>query len=148
MGLISVKEAYFQAASKFYEEALSIYTKERTPGKWAEVSNNYGIVLLALGEQAGAHPPLDSTIKNFRASLGAHRRESVPLLWAQTINNLGTVCFALAKRNSDPALLCECVAYFGGAIELYTKSGETKKLAAIENNLSRVKRLMSVTNKA
>ena len=106
------------------------------------------MVLLALGEQAGAHPPLDSTIKNFRASLGAHRRESVPLLWAQTINNLGTVCFALAKRNSDPALLCECVAYFGGAIEVYTKSGETKKLAAIENNLSRVKRLMSVTNKA
>ena len=106
------------------------------------------MVLLAIGEQACAHTRLDSAIKNFRASLGVHRRESGPLLWAQTINNLGMVCFVLDKRNSDPALLCECVAYFGGAIELYAKSGETKKLAAIENNLSRVKRLMSVTNKA
>ena len=104
MGLISGKEGYFQDASKFYEEALSIYTKERTPGKWAEVSNNYGMVLLALGEQAGAHTPLDSGIKNFRASLGLHRRESVPLLWAQTINNLGAACFTLTKKKIRPSL--------------------------------------------
>ena len=125
MGVISGKEAYFQEAPKFYIER-SAFILKRTLREWAEVSNNYGMVLLALGEQAGAHTPLDSAIKNFRASLGAHRRESVPLLWTQTINNLVTFCFALAKRNSDPALLCECVAYFGGAIEVYTKSGETK----------------------
>ena len=147
MGAISGKKAYCQETSKLYEEALCIYTIERTPGKWAEVSNNYGMVLLALGEQASADAPLESAIKNFRASLGARRRESVPLLWAQTINNLGAACFALAKRNSDPTLLRECVACFEGAIEVYTKSGETKKSAVIENNLSRVKRLMSVGNK-
>ena len=147
MGAISGKKAYFQETSKLYEEALCIYTIERTPGKWAEVSNSYGMVLLALGEQAGTDAPLDSAIKNFRASLGARRRESVPLLWAQTINNLGAACFALAKRNSDPALLRECVACFGEAIEVYTKSGETKRSAVIENNLSKAKRLLSVANK-
>ena len=110
--MISGKEAYFQEASKFYKEALSIYNKERTPGKWAEVSNNYCMVLLAIGEQACAHTPLDSAIMNFRASLGVHLRKSGPLLWAQTINNLGAACFALAKRNSDLALLCKCVACF------------------------------------
>ncbi|MDE0993838.1 MAG: hypothetical protein OSA23_11780 [Rhodospirillales bacterium] len=53
----------------------------------------------------------------------------------------------MAKRNSDPALLREWVDCFGGAIEVYTKSGETKKSAAIENNLSKAKRLLSVANK-
>ena len=127
MGAISGKKAYFQETSKLYEEALSIYTIESIPGKWAEVSNNYGMVLLSLVEQAGTDAPLDSAIKNFRASLGARRRESVPLLWAQTINNLGAACFALAEGNSDPALLRECVACFGGAIKVYTKSGDTRK---------------------
>ena len=145
--MISGKEAYFQEAPKFYIER-SAFILKRTLREWAEVSNNYGMVLLALGEQAGAHTPLDSAIKNFRASLGVHWRESVPLLWAQTINNLGAACFAMAKRNSDPAVLCEYVACFGGAIEVYTKSGETKKSATMDNNLSRVRRLTSGTNKA
>ena len=105
------------------------------------------MVLLAFGEQAGTNAPLDSAIKNFRAALSARRRESVPLLWAQTINNLAAACFALAEGNSDPALLRECVACFGGAIKVYTKSGETKKSATIENSLSKAKRLMSVANK-
>ena len=57
MGAISGKKAYFQETSKLYEEALSIYTIERIPEKWAEVFNNYGMVLLALGEQAGTDAP-------------------------------------------------------------------------------------------
>jgi hypothetical protein len=56
--------------------------KKEHPEKWAKVSNNYGMVLLAIGEQACAHTLLDSAIKNFRASLGVHLWKSGPLLWA------------------------------------------------------------------
>jgi tetratricopeptide (TPR) repeat protein len=125
----SGRAAYLQEASKSFEEALTVYTKEAMPPRWAEVTNQYGVILLA--------------IKRFRQALEIRKRDKMPLLWAQTANNLGAACFSLAKRNAEAALLREASSCFEGAVEIYQTSGAAKKAEVIRNNLSRVERLLS-----
>ena len=136
------KPEYLQRAADAYEEALSVYDKNGAPARWAEVTNQYGVVLLALGEEMNADATLEKAVSSFRTAMKVRHKDKTPLLWAQTANNLGAACFALAKRNSQNALLREASDCFEGATEIYRQQGVTKQAQVIEKNLQRVRRLL------
>ena len=131
----------FRAADA-YEEALSVYDKNGAPARWAEVTNQYGVVLLALGEEMNADATLEKAVSSFRTAIKVRHKDKTPLLWAQTANNLGAACFALAKRNSQSSLLREASDCFEGATEIYRQQGIPKQVQVIEKNLQRVRRLL------
>ncbi len=136
---------YLEQSGKAFDEALSVYTKEKMPARWAEVTNLYGVVLMAQGEEGG-DVPLEQAIKKFRKALEVRKRDRMPVLWAQTANNLGAACFALAKRNSEAGLLREAASCFEGAREVYEQTGAQKTAQIIAKNLSRVERLLDTRN--
>lgn len=137
------RAAYLQEAGKAFEEALTVYTKEAMPARWAEVMNQYGVNLLALGEQVTGNTTLEMAVKKFRKVLEVRKRERAPQLWAQTANNLGAACFSLAKRNAAVALLREAMGCFEGAAEVYEQSGARQRAEVIKSNLQRVQRLLT-----
>ena len=116
--------------------------KNVNPGRWAEVTNRYGVVLLAFGEESGGEPILEKAVSRFREAMKVHKRDKTPVLWAQTANNLGAACFALAIQNSQNSLLREASDCFEGATEVYRQQGVAKQAEVIGKNLHRVQRLL------
>jgi len=141
---------HLKEAGSAFEEALTVYSKETMPGRWAEVMNQYGVCLMALGDQLAGTVILEQAITAFKKTLEVRKREHVPLMWAQTANNLGAASFSLAKRDAarKELLLRAAAGCFEGAVEVFRKTrGYAKRAEVIANNLSRVERLLE-TKKA
>jgi hypothetical protein len=139
---IEGKPEYLKRAGDAYEAAVKVCDKNINPGRWTEVTNQYGVVLLAFGEETGGEAILEKAVSRFREAMKVHKRDKTPVLWAQTANNLGAACFALAKRNSQNSLLREASNCFEGATEVYRQQGVTKQAEVIGKNLHRVQRLL------
>ena len=136
---------HLKDAGSAFEEALTVYSKETMPGRWAEVMNQYGVVLMALGDQLSGTATLEQAISGFKKTLEVRKREHVPLMWAQTANNLGAASFSLAKRDAkrEQELLRDAAGCFEGAIEVFSQTpGYGKRAQVIANNLSRVEKML------
>lgn len=136
-------QVHLKSSASAFEEALTVYDKAKTPGRWAEVMNHYGVAQMALGGYGKADAILQQSISTFRKVLEIRKRDTEPLLWAQTANNLGAACFALAKQSQEEHLLEEASYYFQGAVQVYRKvRGQKKKAEVIQKNLMRVQQLL------
>ena len=136
---------HLKDAGAAFEEALTVYSKETMPGRWAEVMNQYGVVLMALGDQLAGTATMEQAVTAFKKTLDVRKREHVPLMWAQTANNLGAASFSLAKRDQKrkDELLRDAAGCFEGAAGVYRKTpGYGKRAEVILNNLARVEKLL------
>ncbi|WNK00347.1 tetratricopeptide repeat protein [Thalassospiraceae bacterium LMO-JJ14] len=137
-------QAHLKTSAGAFEEALTVYDRSKSPNRWAEVMNHYGVAQMALGGHGKAEAILQQSIVTFRKALEVRKRETQPVLWAQTANNLGAACFALAKQTKEEYLLEEAAYYFQGAVQIYRKArGQKKKAEVIAKNLMRVQQLLS-----
>jgi len=137
-------QAHLKSSASAFEEALTVYDRAKSPDRWAEVMNHYGVAQMALGGHGKADAILQQSISTFRKVLEVRKRDQQPLLWAQTANNLGAACFALAKQTKEEHLLEEASYYFQGAVQVYRKvRGQKKKAEVIQKNLMRVQHMLS-----
>jgi tetratricopeptide (TPR) repeat protein len=96
---------------------------------------NYGLVLAAIGSQAGSNDELIQAVTAYREALKEYTRERVPLDWAMTQNNLGNALARLGERASDSARLQEAVTAFREALKEYTRERVPLDWAMTQNNL-------------
>ena len=97
------------AAIASYKKALTIWTREREPGRWATTQNNLGTALQALGERESGTARLEEAVAAYRSALAEWTRERVPMQWAGTWRNRGgpppawaTLCEVQLKRGDPP----------------------------------------------
>ena len=134
--------AHLKASIKALETARTVFTQDDAPDRWAEITNQIGVALMALGSQVAGTEALERSIKAFRSAHEVRFRTKVPLLWAQTANNLGAASIALFRRSKSPALLEEAVRNFEGAREVFLQHRQNRTVAVIEKNLTRARELM------
>lgn len=130
----------FKASIKALEAARLVFTRDDATDRWAEITNQLGIVLMALGIQVAGTEALERSVAAFHETLEVRQENASPLLWAQTANNLGAASFALYRRKETPELLEEAMQRFEGAREIYAKFGHYRTVEIIEKNLDRARR--------
>ena len=119
-----------------YRAALTEWTQERAPLKWAVTQSNLGAALAALGERENETARLEAAVPTYRAAL---TEERVPLDWAMTQNNLGNALVRLGERESGQResirRLEEAVAAYRAALTERTRERVPLQWAMTQNNL-------------
>ncbi|WP_223877886.1 helix-turn-helix domain-containing protein [Histidinibacterium aquaticum] len=92
-------------AVQAFREALSYYSKEETPRKWALTQQNLAGALHQLAvmteDRARKTELFEQSISTLRLSLGIRRKEVVPDEWAMTMHNLAISLRELGKGSKD-----------------------------------------------
>ena len=134
--------AQLQEAALALDTALEVLSGASTPEHWADVMNQLGVVLMAIGSQTTGLRALERAAVAFRRALEVRRRDVRPLGWAQTVNNLGAVSFAIGKRSRSESTLREAEACFEGARKVYSQNGHRQTVIVIDKNLDRVRNFL------
>ena len=133
---------HLKSSVRALEMARLVFTRDDSPDRWAEITNQIGVALMALGTQVAGNEALERSVTAFREALEIRHREAAPLLWAQTANNLGAASFALFRRTDKRDLLEEAVRRFEEAHAVYSRFKQQRTVTVIEKNLHRARSLM------
>ncbi len=133
---------HLKSSVRALELARLVFTRDDSPDRWAEITNQIGVALMALGTQVAGTEALERSVTAFREALEVRHREAAPLLWAQTANNLGAASFALFRRTDKRDLLEEAVRRFEEAHAVYSRFKQQRTVTVIEKNLHRARSLM------
>ena len=102
-------------ARETLEAKLAETAREQNPLDWAELQNNLGNILAAIGQQMRDDDMFEKAIAAFKHALEEYNQEQLPLDWAVTQYNLGTAEQALGRQLNDSKLL-------KSSIDAYTNS--------------------------
>ena len=102
----------------------------RDPLGWAELQDQMGGVLSAMGERYSEPVVLEEAIAAFDAAMQERRPETTPLLWAQSLANQAEAMLQLARRNKDKELAQKALAQLMTATETARRSAPAAALAA------------------
>ena len=102
-----------------YELALTVYTQQVFPYKWAATQNNLGAVYSKRirGERA---QNLEDAIACHQSILTVYTRDAFPYKWARTQSNLGNT-YHDRIRGERAQNLEDAIACFQSALEVYTQ---------------------------
>jgi tetratricopeptide (TPR) repeat protein len=134
-GNIAGRNDALVAAINLYRRTLGDTPRERVPLDWANIQNNLGNALQALGQREPGIQRLEEAVATYRAALLERTRERVPLQWAATQNNLGNALQALGQRELGTQHLKEAVAAYRAALEEWSRERVPRLSAATQNNL-------------
>ena len=108
LGLIYYKLGYeaghketLRQALQCYQNALKVYSKSRTPARWAEVMSSFARTAQVFGEHVKSLEALATAANAYQAVLQVRNRKKGPLAWAATQNNLGSALFLLGKKANN-----------------------------------------------
>ncbi len=125
-------------------DALKIYSRERTPLKWAVTRGNLGAALLLLGESAADPTRLEEAVVALREALEERTRERTPLGWAMSKMVLGIALTRLGERETDSARLEEASGVIRDALTEVTRERSPDQWIATQTSLGTVYRALSV----
>ena len=116
-----------------YNAALTVYTREDFPQKWARTQNNLGTAYWNISDgDKGAN--LRSAIDCYNAALTVYTKEAFPQKWAMTQNNLGTA-YANIPDGDKGANVRAAIDCFKAALTVHTKVAFPQDCAATHLNL-------------
>ena len=118
-----------------FQSALQVYTRTKTPMRWAEAMNNLAQVTQVLGEQLKSAEALEKATQACRVVLEVRTKSKTPVLWAATQNNLGSALFLLGKMTKNLDHLQGAAEAFSLASSLYQSRGMDKMSAVTEKTL-------------
>ncbi|NEO39720.1 MAG: CHAT domain-containing protein [Moorea sp. SIOASIH] len=127
------KASKIEIAITGYEVALTIFTREAFPEKWAWIQNNLGS---AYRDRITGHKAqnLEQAIACYQSALAVYTREAFPEKWASTQNNLGSAyrdrITGHKAQNLEVAIAC-----YQSALAVYTREAFPEKWASTQNNL-------------
>ena len=96
--------------------------RDQAPLAWAEVQNNLGNVLAALGQQRRDAALFERAIQCFIRALEEFRQDTSPLDWAATQYNLGTANQALGRLLDATKPLKMAVDAYTNALLVWTRN--------------------------
>jgi tetratricopeptide (TPR) repeat protein len=91
------------------------------PLQWADIQNNLGVALAALGARNGDGESQAKAVAAYRAALSERTRERVPLQWAATQVNLGNVLQQMGLRRRGAAELEQSIAAYRESLQELTR---------------------------
>jgi tetratricopeptide (TPR) repeat protein len=130
IGTVRLEEAIY-----YFEEALSVYSREQSPKNWSETQSNLGNTLSILGDREKNKTRLTDAIAAFQEALKERSRDQNPIEWAGVKNNLGLALKALGKLENDPVLLETAVSTFQEVLQECTRDRVPFRWSATKNNL-------------
>ena len=136
LGKIHLEKARLVNISiKAYQQALSHWSVDDFPLKFAEVQNNLGNSYCCLGEVEGLVENCKLAIATFQKALKVHVRDRFPMQYAMTQNNLGIALWTLAEVE-DKAQNCRlAITAFQEALKVCTLEDCPMQYATLRNNL-------------
>ncbi|MBE8966049.1 tetratricopeptide repeat protein [Nostocales cyanobacterium LEGE 12452] len=119
-----------------YEVALTVYTQQAFPYKWAMTQNNLGV---AYSERIRGERTenLDVVITCYQNALKVYTFDAFPYEWARTQNNLGEAYRKGIKGDKANNLEKAIIAY-NEALKVYTFDVFPYEWAIIQNNFAAV----------
>jgi len=87
----------------------------------AQMQNNLGNILAALGQQRGDAALFQDAARYFNAALDAYDQDQTPLEWAETQYNLGLVNQALGRLCDDARSFKAAIDAYTGALSVWTR---------------------------
>jgi len=96
-------------------------SRDQQPLAWAEIQNDLGIILAALGQQRRNAELFERAIQCFNNALVEFRQEYTPLEWAATQYNLGTSNQALGLLLDDTKPLKIAIDAYTNALMIWTR---------------------------
>ena len=104
-------EENLHRAIKAYQEALTIYTKEEHPIKYADTQNALGIGYWTLAEVRDAQENLEKTLRALQEALTIYTKETHPIDYAMTQNCVGGLYGQLSEAVSYTHLTLPSTPY-------------------------------------
>jgi len=125
-----------------HQNALKVYSKRRTPGRWAEVMSSFARAAQVFGEHVKSLEAMATAANAYHAVLQTRDRKKGPLAWAATQNNLGSALFLLGKKGNNPERVEAAMEAFEAALEVYELRDKHRQAAVTAKNLDRARRLL------
>jgi len=123
-----------ERAIEFYEAALTVYTLEDFPEKWAITQNNLAIAYSYRINGSRAEN-LERAIKFYDAALTVRTREDFPEYWADTQNNIAAA-YTHRINGSRAENLERAIKFYDAALTVLTLEDFREKWAATQHNLA------------
>jgi CHAT domain-containing protein len=122
-----------EEAIAFYTAALTVYTRDAFPEKWAMTQNNLGIAYTyrIRGERADN---LEMAIASCTAALTVYTRDAFAEYWAMTQKNLA-IAYTYRIRGERADNIEVAIGYFTAALTVYTRDDFPEYWAQTQNNL-------------
>jgi tetratricopeptide (TPR) repeat protein len=110
---LSLLERAFNGLNRVFQAT----DRSRAPLLWAELQDQMGGVLAAMGERYSEPVVIEEAIAAFAAALEERRVENTPLLWARSLANQAEAMLQLARRSKDRELAQKALAQLMTAAE-------------------------------
>jgi len=122
-----------ERAMAFYTAALTAYTRDAFPEKWAGTQNNLGIAYTyrIRGERADN---IEVAIAYFTAALTVYTRDAFPEYWAMTQNNLA-IAYTYRIRGERADNIEVAIASYTAALSVLTRDAFPEYWAMTQNSL-------------
>ena len=117
-----------------YTAALTVYTRDAFPEKWAMTQNNLAnaYTYRIRGEKA---ENIEMAIASYTAALTVYTPEAFPQNWAMTQNNLANA-YCDRIRGEKAENIKQAIASYTAALTVYTRDAFPEKWAMTQNNLA------------
>ena len=136
-----------ERAATAFEQALSLWNKERDANEWSATQNHLGNALGALGQRQKDEDLLDSAIGAFDAALQVQSAQACPEAWASTLNNLAAVLQSVGQQRKESKLLKRSVDSYRSVLTVWSKEHKPLFWAATMSNLGAALRMLGGTRK-
>jgi tetratricopeptide (TPR) repeat protein len=140
-------KSLFGEAEMVYGEALTVFTRERSPKKWAWAQSDLGNALMSHGEKSSGEESmrlLGEAIAAHREALKVYTYESFPESWAGQQYNLGLGLMLQGDRSSGGEamrLRAKAIAAYREALKVFTHEQSKWYRAFTQHYLGKVLRL-------
>jgi hypothetical protein len=140
------KIAYLQQAVNFFTTATTIIPTTESSDTWYMVQSNLGAIYGELGQTCQRAEYWQQAIDAYEQAqqvglLAAGtdsedaQKQQARLQWATTQNNLGTAYWHFAQYRDPVDCLCQAIAAYQQALQVYTPDTEPLHYAMLQNNL-------------
>jgi len=129
------KVEYMETAITAYEEALKVYTLERSLINYAMTQNNLGNAYRTLAEVESKAENCKKAIKAHYEALKVYILERFPMQYSSTQNNLGNAYGTLAEVEAKAENCKKAIAAYYEALKVRTVERFPMDCAMTQNNL-------------
>ena len=127
--------ARLEQAAGAFRAALSTFTRESTPLRWAAAQDNLAVILSVLGSREHSNERLVQAIHAHRAAFEEFTREHTPRDWAAAQDNLGNTLSRLGERETGTERFEQAIDAYLAALQEHTRERMPLRWAATQNNL-------------
>ena len=127
---------WISQAIAVYEDALTQFSRKRTPEPWATVQLNLGNAYNLLGSRAGGTAYYRKALEAFRQAAKVYTSKRDADVWAGIQNNIGNVLTSIGESGDGVRNFRQAIAAFEAALTVWTRDKAPLQWAMAKSNLA------------